>query len=142
MLEYCSLPGKCNLPQKIGGFCITLRDLTRFSQMVLEEGYYNGQKIIPSGWVDDIRFNGDNSAWLPTKYSEIWPDGFYRNQWYITGDYHGSFFAVSVNGQFIWINPTTRAVIVKYSSFPVSADADMAMLNFIALDAISRSLAK
>ncbi|MFC1788877.1 serine hydrolase domain-containing protein [Thermodesulfobacteriota bacterium] len=48
-----------------GGYCITLRDLARFSQMVLDDGFYNGQQIIQSDWIDNIRFNGKNSAWKP-----------------------------------------------------------------------------
>lgn len=122
-----------------GGFVLTLRDLARFSQMVLDDGYYNNQQIVPSGWVDDIRFNGNNEAWKPTHYHEIWPDGFYRNQWYVTGDDNGTFFAVGVNGQHIWINPTTRVAIVKYSSLPLSADKENIALGWSAMDAISRS---
>lgn len=123
-----------------GGFVITLPDLARFAQMVLDDGFYNGQQIIPSGWIDDIRFNGKNSAWKPTKYAELWPEGFYRNHWYVTNDDHGSFFAIGVNGQNIWINPTTRVVIVKFSSTPVSADMDKALLTWRAMDALARWL--
>ena len=122
-----------------GGFVLTLRDLARFAQMVLDDGFYNDQQIVSSGWIDDIRFNGNNSTWKPTSYAEIWPNGFYRNQWYVTKDDHGSFFAVGVNGQHIWINPTTRTAIVKFSSLPVSADKDNIVLGWLAMDAISRS---
>jgi CubicO group peptidase (beta-lactamase class C family) len=122
-----------------GGFVLTLRDLARFAQMVLDDGFYNNQQIVPSGWVDDIRFNGNNDAWKPTHYHETWPDGFYRNQWYVTGDDNGTFFAVGVNGQHIWINPTTRVAIVKYSSLPLSADKENITLGWSAMDAISRS---
>ncbi|CUH41251.1 serine hydrolase domain-containing protein [Ruegeria atlantica] len=125
-----------------GGFVLTLRDLARFSQMVLDDGFYNGRQIVPSGWIDDIRFNGNNAAWQPTSYSSIWPDGFYRNQWYVTKDDHGSFFAVGVNGQHIWINPTTRTAIVKFSSLPVSADKENIALGWAAMDAIARSFEK
>ena len=124
-----------------GGFVFTLRDLARFSQMVLDDGYYNGQQIVSPGWFDDTRFNGDNAAWKPTSYGKIWPDGFYRNQWYVTKDDQGSFFAVGVNGQHIWINPKTRTVIVKFSSLPVSADKENISLGWLAMDAISRSFA-
>ena len=123
-----------------GGFVLTLRDLARFSQMVLDDGSFNGRQIVPSGWIDDIRFNGDNSAWKPTHYSEIWPNGSYRNQWYVTGDDQGSFFAVGVNGQHIWINPSSRVVIVKFSSLPISADKENIKLGWAAMDAVSRSL--
>lgn len=123
-----------------GGFCITLRDLARFGQMVLDNGRYNGQQIVPSDWINDIRFNGRNSAWKPTKYGKIWPDGFYRNQWYVTKDDQSSFFAVGVNGQHIWINPTTRVVIVKFSSYPKSADVESTLVTWSGMDAIARSL--
>ena len=123
-----------------GGYCITLRDLARFSQMVLDDGFYNGQQIIQSGWIDDIRFNGNNSAWKPTKYGKSWPDGFYRNQWYVTKDDQESFFAIGVNGQHIWINPTSRVVIVKYSSFPISADIESGVMAINGMDAIARVL--
>jgi len=129
-------------PAANGGFVITLRDLARFGQMMLDDGYYNGHQLIPSGWVDDIRFDGKNSAWKPTKYGKIWPKGFYRNQWYVTKDSHGSFFAVGVNGQWIWINPTTKVVIVKFSSHPVSADTDNFNMTVPGLDAIARHLGK
>ena len=120
--------------------CITLRDLARFAQMMLDDGHYNGQQIVSSGWVDDIRFNGDNSAWKPTKYGEVWPEGFYRNQWYITKDDHGSYFAIGVNGQHIWINPTTRVVIVKFSSLPSSVDSESAMNAIAGMNAVARML--
>lgn len=129
-------------PVANGGFVMTLRDLARFGQMVLEEGYHNGKQIVPSGWIDDIRFNGKNSAWKPTKYGKIWPKGFYRNQWYVTNDDQGSFFAIGVNGQHVWINPTTRVVIVKFSSFPVSADMGVFNMAIPAMDAIARELGK
>ncbi len=125
-----------------GGFVITLRDLARFSQMVLDDGYYNGQQIVSPGWITDIRFNGKNSAWKPTSYAETWPDGFYRNQWYVTKDDQGSFFGVGVNGQHIWINPKTRVAIVKFSSLPVSADKENIVLGWAGMDAIARSFGK
>jgi CubicO group peptidase (beta-lactamase class C family) len=125
-----------------GGFVITLRDLARFAQMVLDDGYHNGHQIVPSGWINDIRFNGETSAWQPTSYAKIWPKGFYRNQWYVTKDDRGSFFAVGVNGQHIWINPTTRVVMVKFSSLPVSADKENIFLGIAGMDAIARSFEK
>ena len=129
-------------PVANGGFVITLRDLARFAQMVLDNGNYNSQQIVPSGWIEDTRFKGKNSAWKPTKYGETWPDGFYRNQWYVTKDGQGSYFAVGVNGQHIWINPTTRVVIVKFSSLPISADLESAATAISAMDAIARELGK
>lgn len=57
-------------------------------------------------------------------------------------DDHGSFFAVGVNRQHIWINPTTQVVIVKFSSLPVSADKENIALGFPGMDAIARYFGK
>ena len=45
------------------GLNMTLRDLGRFSQMVLEHGFYNGQQIVPRQWIEDTRHGGDPQAW-------------------------------------------------------------------------------
>lgn len=125
-----------------GGFVITTRDMARFGQMMLDNGKYNGQQIVSTEWVKDTLENGNNDAWKPTHYSKHWPNGFYRNQWYITKDDNGSYFAIGVNGQHIWINPTTKTVIAKFSSYPISADKDSMYLSIDAMDAISRELGK
>ncbi|MDX2380404.1 MAG: serine hydrolase [Acidimicrobiia bacterium] len=122
-----------------GGFCVTLRDLARFGQMILDGGRANGSQIVPAAWIDDIRYDGNNAVWLPTQYAELWPHGWYRNQWYVTGDDHGSFFAMGVNGQHIWIDPTTRVVIVKLSSQPKSVDVPATALALRAMEAIART---
>lgn len=123
-----------------GGLCITLRDMARFAQMMLNGGFYNDQQIISSEWVGDIRFNGNNAAWKSSHFEEIWPKGAYRSQWYITNDDHGSFFASGVNGQHVWINPTTEVVVVKFSSHPMSVDLDSTLDTFSGMDAIAKSL--
>jgi CubicO group peptidase (beta-lactamase class C family) len=41
------------------GLNMTLRDLGRFAQMVLQRGLYNGQQIVPGDWIEDIRHGGD-----------------------------------------------------------------------------------
>ena len=123
-----------------GGFCVTLRDLARFGQMMLDGGRANGSQIVPEGWIDDIRSNGDSAVWRPTNYGEVWPGGWYRNQWYVTGDDHGTYFAIGVNGQHIWIDPTTNAVVIKLSSTPVSVDLELAQLAIGAIEAVARSL--
>ena len=66
----------------------------------------------------EVRAHEEAPAWA--KFDKIWPKGWYRNMWYVTNDDHGSYFAVGVNGQNLWINPKTRVVIVKFSSTPVA----------------------
>lgn len=122
-----------------GGLCINLRDMARFAQMMLDGGFYNGQQIIPSQWVEDIRFKGNNSTWKSSHFGEIWPKGAYRSQWYITNDAYGSYFASGVNGQHVWINPTTDVVVVKFSSHPMSVDLESTLDTLSGIDAIAVS---
>jgi CubicO group peptidase (beta-lactamase class C family) len=123
-----------------GGFCVTLRDLARFGQMVLDGGKVDGSQVVPAAWLDDIRFGGDNGPWQPTRYAEVWPAGWYRSQWYVTGDDHGSYFAIGVNGQHLWIDPTTNVVIVKLSSMPASVDLQATALVLKSMETIARGL--
>ena len=106
-------------PAAAGGFGATLRDLARFGQMVLNEGILNERRIVTREWITDIRFNGSNKAWRNGQYRGRWnPDGAYRSFWYIAGDADGSFEAIGIHGQRLFINPARKLVIVRLSSCP------------------------
>jgi len=126
-------------PVANGGFCFTLRDLSRFGEMMLNRGRINDSQIVSTEWINNTLNQGSNTAWLPTLYGPLWPNGRYRNQWYVTGDDHGSYFAIGVNGQHLWINPTTQVVITKFSSHPASVDKDAMLLTIEAMNTIARS---
>jgi CubicO group peptidase (beta-lactamase class C family) len=126
-------------PVANGGFCLTLRDLARFGILMLNHGHIDRDEMVPHQWVEDTLSNGSNEAWLPTIYGPIWPKGRYRNQWYVTGDDHGSFFGIGVNGQHLWVNPTTQVVIAKFSSHPASVNKEAMFLSMSAMDTIARS---
>src|SRR5262249_49364001 len=50
-------------PRCTGGFCATLRDFAQLGQLVLNNGWRDSSPIVPAGWIDDIRQNGDAEAW-------------------------------------------------------------------------------
>ena len=104
-----------------GGVCVTLRDLARFGEMVRNGGVVDGRRIVPAAWIDDIRTNGDRDAWVAGD-STLLPDGRYRSQWYSIGDPHGSFAAIGIHGQWIYIDPAAEMVVVKQSSQPLPVD--------------------
>lgn len=106
-------------PSAAGGFGGTLRDIARFGQLVLNEGMFSGNRVVSRDWIADIRFNGDNDAWRDGQYRGYWnPSGAYRSFWYVTGDDDGSFEALGIHGQRLYINPARKIVIVRLSSFP------------------------
>ncbi len=128
-----------------GGFCLTLRDLARFGQMVLQDGHYNGQRIVPARWIDETRHRGDNRLWPTDGWRALYPRGSYHNQWSNTEDAHRSFFGIGINGQHLWLDPSANVVIVKFSSWPIAwpAEGDDTYIadTFAGFTAIGQALA-
>jgi CubicO group peptidase (beta-lactamase class C family) len=103
------------------GFNATLRDLGRFSQMMLQDGAYNGHQIVPAAWVDDIRRGGDPEAWKAGNFYQDmkedygYSDGSYRSYWYVADPEIGLYAAIGLAGQLIVIDPKSHTLVVKYS---------------------------
>jgi CubicO group peptidase (beta-lactamase class C family) len=90
------------------GFNATLRDFARVGQMVLNGGVANGRRIVSADWVrQSTQPNGP----------EDMQRGGYGLQWWTMGG-SNAFAAIGLQGQYIYIDPDTRTVIVKLSYFP------------------------
>jgi CubicO group peptidase (beta-lactamase class C family) len=129
------------------GLNMTLRDLGRFAQMVLQNGRYNGQQIAPNKWLEDIRHGGDPQAWKNgPEYSYFrklsgYENGSYRSYWYVADPQRGHFTAIGLAGQLIVIDPASNTVVVKFSSHatPAVDQYDIEYAGAIAIvDALSR----
>ena len=117
-----------------GGICVTARDLARFGQLVLDGGSTrDGRELIPQGWVADMRSNGDREAWRKGNDAHVFSKGRYRSCWYNVGDERGSFCAIGIHGQWIWVDPISRIVLAKMSSRPAPSDdaASAAEIEFL-----------
>ena len=89
------------------GFNATLRDYARLGQMILDGGVANGRRILPADWVSQSTAPG---------YPETEAGG-YGLQWW-TVAHSNAFYAVGLRGQYIYIDPDSRTVLVKLSYFP------------------------
>ena len=127
------------------GLNATLRDLGRFSQMMLQSGTYNGQQIVPEAWVRDIRKGGAAQAW---KASPAYPalkqrfgyeDGSYRAYWYVADPNVGYYSAIGLAGQLIVIDPKSKTVIVKFSS-ETTPESDKPQIEYAGAAAIIKAL--
>lgn len=123
------------------GLNMTLRDLGRFAQMVLQHGLYNGQQIVPNDWIDDIRRGGDPEAWKRgPEYSYFrtlagYENGSYRSYWYVADPRRGHITAIGLAGQLIVIDPASDTVVVKFSSHatPAQGQYDIEYAGAIAI---------
>lgn len=104
-----------------GGLNLGLRDMARFGQLILNNGYANGQQILPKATIDDIKKGGDKKAFEKAGYTLLkgWS---YRNMWWITNNEHGAFCARGVHGQVIYIDPKAEMVIVRFASSPIAGN--------------------
>lgn len=104
-------------PRTAGGFCVTARDLARIGELIRQGGTAGGKAIIPSVWIDDMTENGDREAWIAGRNVDL-PNGRYRSQWYQSGEADGAYCAIGIHGQWLYVDPSTETVIVKFSSQP------------------------
>lgn len=90
------------------GFNATLRDYARFGQMMLNGGVANGRRIVSEDWVrQSTQPNGPEDA----------RQGGYGLQWWTIGA-SDAYAAIGLQGQYIYVDPATRTVVVKLSYFP------------------------
>jgi CubicO group peptidase (beta-lactamase class C family) len=90
------------------GFNATARDWARFGQMVLDGGVANGKRVVSNEWIRE--------STQPTG-EEDGRRGGYGLQWWTMGD-SDAFAAIGLQGQYVYIDPATRTVVVKLSYFP------------------------
>ena len=103
-----------------GGFNATLRDQARFGVMMLQNGYYNGQQIIPAAIVEDTIRNGSKEQFAKGSYAKTLKGWSYRNMWWVTNNEHGAYMARGIYGQNIYIDPKAQMVIVRFASHPIA----------------------
>ncbi|QQP10228.1 beta-lactamase family protein [Lysinibacillus agricola] len=99
-----------------GGMRATLRDLVRFGDMMCNDGYYNGQQIIPEHIIRGIQKGGDPKFLAGSTHNYL--SGFsYHNQWWVSHDRYGGYSARGKFDQRIHIASKADTVIVKLSSY-------------------------
>jgi CubicO group peptidase (beta-lactamase class C family) len=109
--------------------------------MILDGGRTaEGAQVIPAAWIDDMRTNGDRQAWVDGNFFYMFPEGRYRSCWYDVGDGRGSFCAIGIHGQWLWVDPTSRVVLAKVSSLPEPSDDPTALHEIKVLAEIARTL--
>lgn len=93
------------------GFAATLRDFARLGEMVRNEGEANKHRIVSRDWIRE--------STRPTAAGAPGPG--YGYQWWMLGN-PGSFQALGLQGQYIYIDPATRTVVVQLSYLPPGDD--------------------
>lgn len=98
-----------NMEMVLGGLNLTLRDYAKAGTLFLHNGDMNGEQIVSKDWV-----KASTTPDAPhVQPGELFGYGF---QWWIPESEQGEYMAMGVYGQYIYVNPTTKTVIVKLSA--------------------------
>ena len=91
-------------------------DLAKFGRLYLNNGNWEGKQIVPERWVVEstTRDTNDHRPW---ETFSRWQDGggYYKYFWWgvSQGDADYSFMGIGTYGQFIFVSPKTKVVIVR-----------------------------
>jgi CubicO group peptidase (beta-lactamase class C family) len=106
------------------GLISTLRDKARFGQMLLQQGEFNGQQIVPAAVVHDIEQGGDREAFARGPAASPMNQGYsYHHQWWMTHNERGAYHSLGYGGQMLYIAPGAQLVVAKLSSYPTPTPA-------------------
>jgi CubicO group peptidase (beta-lactamase class C family) len=95
------------------GYNARLRDFGRLGLLMLNDGKRGKVRVLPEGWMKQattmLPFPADNPFGMRGGYGfQIWQ----------LDNEPGAFVALGLAGQFIYVHPSTKTVIVKLSHFP------------------------
>ena len=117
---------KDSVAKMYGGLVTVARDLAKFGQLYANEGYYNGQQIVPEQWVRKAGFmDTTNGAWWG--YSHCWWTETYSDEdhketaFKDMGDLSNNippksksdYFSAGFKGQTIYVDPLNDLVVVR-----------------------------
>jgi len=104
-----------------------LRDAGRLGLLMLNDGQVNGQQVIPASVVKTIKKGGNVEKFAPSKRGKQFKNFHYTNQWWHTDK--AAFFAKGLFGQWIYVDPTTETVIVKFTTADVPTSTEYDWMN-------------
>ncbi|MEP2030796.1 MAG: serine hydrolase [Paracoccaceae bacterium] len=120
-----------------GGFNATLRDYARFGRLYLDAASQNEGPVSLS-WRSGSQL-GDASK-FGEPYTDVAPNGAYKNKWWVRDVNRGDINARGVFGQLIYLDPASNFMAVKLSTWPDYLIPDFTKDTFLAIDAIRAHL--
>ena len=117
-----------------GGISASLRDMARFGLALLNNGKVDGSQAIPEAWCQDIR-HGKHGL-FNAETDRNWPEGRYRNQFWVEDSKLGRHYCFGVFGQMVMVAPDTGTMVVKLSSWPDFLDSDLSQMTTTGLRAV------
>ncbi len=100
-----------------GTLNVTVRDYARFGRLYLNQGQWQGQQLVPKQWIIDST-TPDAAHLMPGENPSSSNRSGYGYQWWIPEHPQNDYLARGIYGQYIYVNPAKKVVIVKTSADP------------------------
>jgi CubicO group peptidase (beta-lactamase class C family) len=111
---YWSIDEKNGLIKASSSFYCTAIDLAKIGLLYLNEGKHQETEIIPRYWIENT-VGADTLRHRKPVIETWWKPSQTSFWWFSTLEPIGDYYADGYKGQFLYINPSTNTVIVKFS---------------------------
>jgi len=126
----------------LGGLNVTLRDYAKIGTLFLNEGKWQGKEIVPASWVKAAT-TPDAPHLEPGVGNPLSAHDFgYGYQWWVPVTTEGEYMARGIYNQAVYVNPTTRTVIVKLSANHRFNDKEFIPTKWESMLELFRTIAK
>jgi CubicO group peptidase (beta-lactamase class C family) len=103
------------------------RDWARLGLLYLQDGVWNGERLLPEGWVDFVRTPAP--AWSEPVYGGMfWLN--WTGTWPVPAD---AFYMAGAGGQYVFIVPTHDLVVVRLGHYKGQYAGEQALWTALGL---------
>jgi len=111
-------------------FHMSARDLARFGLLYARGGLWQGQQIVPAGWVREST-TAHSRTYIGSGYGYLWWTGFPDQRVPIMDLPPGGFWADGARGQFIFVDPAQDFIAVHQTDGRSVADRQKGRLMYL-----------
>ena len=122
--SWCLDSRRHGFEQMMSGLNARAIDYARFGRLYLNGGIWEGREIVPTQWIKQTTEPVGPLERIPDYYATeqqevaaayFAGDGYYSHHWwgYQTGPGSYDYFALGILGQFIYVSPQNRVIIVR-----------------------------
>jgi CubicO group peptidase (beta-lactamase class C family) len=107
-----------------GQLSLTLQDFARWASVMVNGGRnLAGAMVVPASFIADVCApnSATRAAFVAGSAAARFPDGHYRNQFWVIAPARRQFTMLGIHGQFAWFDLPRELMIVGYGSFPVAS---------------------
>lgn len=119
----------------------TLRDYARFGLFMAEGGQWQGRQLLPRAWVEQAT-HPDRPQVQPGKLDPDYVLGYQYQWWVLPASMKelAGFEGQGIYGQFLYVNPAEKVVIVMTSVWPKPWDDGLEPETYAVFDAFIKAL--